>query len=165
MNNNIFTIKYNKSLMLRMFSFVVIVLSIASVLYVSIGCILFVLTALFFIAQNPGFQIDFENKKYRNTNMIGDHSFGNWQKLPGIKYITVFKTVITGRVYGMGATSTRTKEEVILVNFVYSKNKRLTAYKTNNIEDAFEKAVLFSKKLNLKIFDATSKDKKWININ
>ena len=95
--------------------------------------------------------------------MIGNKGFNEWKNLPdNIKYISVFKTRFIGRVYGVGDTNVAVKQDAIVINLIYGQNEKLEVYKTKSIQDALNKANLFSQKLQLKVYDATSKQGKWV---
>jgi hypothetical protein len=111
---------------------------------------------LLIIGYTDGFEINFKNRKYRNTQFIGPVAFGTWNDLPEISYISVFRTVIASSVRGLSNTKISSKEKVVIINLIYGKNKRLRVYKTEDIEDAFKKAQLLSRELDLRIYDATS---------
>ncbi len=119
--------------------------------------------ALLLIGYTDGFDIDFKGKKYRKTKYLGPMAFGKWIDLPEVKYISVFRVIITSGVRGLSNTRVSSQEKVIVINLIYDKNKRLRVYKTEDKNDAFEKAGLISKGLGLRIYDATEREGKWLD--
>jgi len=119
--------------------------------------------SIILFATVVGIQIDFENKKYRLGIFLGQNAFGKWKELPEIKYISVFKTTYTRTVRGIsGIGSVSSKEKTIVINLIHGKNRRLKVYMTDEVSDAFEKANYIAEKLELKIYDATEKEGKWL---
>jgi hypothetical protein len=117
------------------------------------------LACAFFISSN-GIEIDCENKRYRKGRIVGNICTGSWKALPDVKYISVFSVNMVTKVRGRSNACVTSKNRVIEVNLIYGKRGRLTVYKTSEANDAFEKACLISEKMNLKILDATSADRK-----
>lgn len=117
------------------------------------------LGGLFFISSN-GVEIDCENGRYRKGRIAGSICTGAWKALPDVKYISVFSVNMVTKVRGVSNACVTSKDRIVEVNLIYGKRGRLTIYKTSEANDAFEKACLISEKMNLKILDATSADKK-----
>jgi len=49
------------------------------------------------LSLREGFELNLEDKKYRNVYSIFAINFGFWKKLPDIEYISVFKTIKNSR--------------------------------------------------------------------
>ncbi|WP_299120723.1 hypothetical protein [uncultured Winogradskyella sp.] len=122
--------------------------------YMSIGL------SLYFLKKD-GLEIDPENKKYREIISLFSFSFGKWQDLPDIEYVSVFKTSQTTRVW-VSTASTKVTSTTIKINLFYNTNQKIEAYETQNIEDAFEKAKQIATVLNIDILDATQTESKWL---
>jgi len=161
--NTTFIFKQKKSIGYIISSSLVLLFGIMWIQYFLFGGIILSVGSLFFIAHVDGIELDFENHKYRNVKIIGNQSFGIWKDFPQIKYISVFKTILKSSVKGLSGATVSNREKVILISFIYGKNQRLKVYKTENVEDAFFKAKYFSEKLNLRIYDATSKKGVWLD--
>ncbi|WP_299113870.1 hypothetical protein [uncultured Winogradskyella sp.] len=108
-----------------------------------------------------GSEFDFINRKYRKTKSILGFTIGNWQSLPEIEYVSVFKTNETTTLRQTSAEANVTNE-VIKLNLFYNSNKRIEAYRTYDTEDAFNKAREIASLLNVDILDATERESKWI---
>ena len=121
---------------------------------------IFIGISLYFFREN-GIEIDLDNKKYRNIFSIFGLTYGQWENLPDIEYVSVFKTDITTRVW-VSTASTNITNTVIKVNLFYNTNKKIEAYETENIDDAFEKAKEIATVLNVDILDATERESKWL---
>lgn len=117
---------------------------------------------IIFVGFNSGMEIDFSKQKYRSVKFLGPISFGTWLDLPEIKYISVFSVKIVSGVRGLSNTRISNTEKAIQVNLIHGKNERLKIYQTTETEDAFSKATTIAKKLNLKIYDATSGKGDWL---
>lgn len=108
-----------------------------------------------------GSEFDFTDRKFRKTKSILGFTIGKWQALPEIEYISVFKTNETTTLRQTSAAANITNE-VIKLNLFYNSNKRIEAYRTYNVQDAFKKAKEIASSLNVDILDATKRDSKWI---
>ena len=157
-----FVFRYKKSFAYKISSTLMLLYSIYLLQAYLFGGIILTIGSLLFIAHVKGIELDLTNKKYRTVKIIGNQSFGRWQDLPQIKYISVFRTIIASSVMGRSGATVTNREKTILINLVHGKNQRLRVYKTENTDDAFEKAKYFSEKLNVRIFDATAKKGKWL---
>ncbi|MCD6556092.1 MAG: hypothetical protein J7K64_02750 [Bacteroidales bacterium] len=127
--------------------------------------VLLSLASVFFIIMVRGTEIDFDKKKYRKVKILGSFVTGTWTDLPEIKYIQLFKGIMAQELSSPGRISSSMKisEHYILIKLIHGNNKRLTIYKTKNFDDALNKAKLISEQLNLRIYNATSRNKTWLN--
>ena len=108
-----------------------------------------------------GSEFNFKDRKYRKTKSILGITIGKWQELPEIEYVSVFKTNETTTIRQTSAEANVTNE-VIKLNLFYNTNKRIEAYHTYDINDAFKKAKQIAVVLNVDILDATERESKWI---
>ncbi|MBF8149744.1 hypothetical protein ITJ86_07520 [Winogradskyella sp. F6397] len=123
-------------------------------------CIPFFGAGLYFF-HTDGLQIDLKHKKYRNTINLFGLTFGKWQDFPQIKYVSVFKTTQSTRVW-VSSASTNVSTTVIKVNLFYNTNQKIEAYETDNTEIAFDIAKQIATALNIDVLDATSRDTQWL---
>lgn len=114
-----------------------------------------------FLIQREGSQIDLASKQYREIRSIMGIIIGKWKNLPDIEYVSVFKTNENKRVQAMGA-STKFSNQVYKLNLFYNRNRKIEAYITNDVQDAFENAKYIAQVLNIKILDATERESKWL---
>lgn len=54
-------------------------------------------------------------------------------------------------------------QKIVLARLIHDKNKKLTMYQSLDPAEALEKAKIIEHKLELRIFDATYRKKKWLN--
>ncbi|RNC88368.1 MAG: hypothetical protein ED556_04055 [Winogradskyella sp.] len=108
-----------------------------------------------------GSEFDFKNRKYRKIRSILGIDIGKWEALPDIEYISVFKTNEVTTLRARSAEA-KVKNEIFKLNLFYNRNKRIEAYRTYNIDDAFKKAKEIASLLNVDILDATERESKWI---
>lgn len=108
-----------------------------------------------------GSEFDFKHQKYRELKSFLGVSFGKWKPIPNIEYISVFRTNETTTLRQTSAQA-NVSNEVIKINLFYNGNQRINAYRTYTIDDAFDKARVFSSILNIDILDATEKESKWL---
>ena len=111
--------------------------------------------------MREGSEIDLDNKTYRTVQSLFGIKFGTWKPIPAFEYVSVFRTHETQQV-NVTSASARIKSQVILLNMFYDKNKHITFYKTNDVNDAFKVAQHFKLALGVDILDATEREKKWL---
>jgi len=108
-----------------------------------------------------GSEINLSSKKYREIYAVLGIKFGKWKDLPPVEYVSVFKAKENKRVQGLGA-SANFSNEVYKLNLFYNRNKKIEAYITEDLEDAFMNAKYISEILNIDILDATERESKWV---
>lgn len=114
-----------------------------------------------FLMLREGSEIDLASKKFREIYWIMGLKFGLWKDLPELEYISVFKTKENKRVQAMGA-SANFSNPIFVLNLFYNTNKKIEAYRTSEINDAFENAKYISEIFNIKLLDATQSESKWV---
>jgi len=145
----------------RIFGILLCILSFAVIFTISILFGLFIMAFGVYLASTEGSQINLDHKTYRTIWSLFAIHLGKWKRIPEFEYISVFKTKQKQKVNSLGASTSFT-DEVILVNLFYNRNKHHTFYRTFEAEDAFKVAQHFKLALNLRILDATEKEKKWL---
>ncbi len=115
----------------------------------------------FYFFRNEGLEMNLENSQYRTTTSLFNLTFGTWNPLPEIEYVSVFKTTQTSRVW-VSTASTQVTISCVKVNLFYNTNRKIEAYETDNTDQAFAIATQIASALHLKILDATSKDPNWL---
>lgn len=160
MNNNTDILKIKKSF--GAYLGAVLLLFIANVLksnYLMFS-ILIVLASILLLVFKIAMEFDFNNRKYRYIIYIYNFRIGRWKALPEIDYISIYEGVLT-----TGQSSSRQyltyDEYAIIVCLCYEHNMQLQVFKTLDINKAFEKAIFFADKLNVKIFDGRKGIRKW----
>ncbi len=114
-----------------------------------------------FLMLREGSEIDLASKKYREIYSVLGVNIGKWKNLPNVEYVSVFKTHENKRVQGMGA-SANFSNQVYKLNLFYNKNQKIEAYRTEDLNDAFENAKYISQVLSIDILDATERESKWL---
>jgi len=155
--------KQKKSLLFRVIAALILLWSLMWINTFILGTSIISLCCLYYISSANGIELDLTNKKYREVSWIGSMGIGKWQNLPEAKYISVFKTLLSHSLEGRSGTTITQKNTVIQVNLIHGKNKRLKVYQTDDKEEAFEKAKIISEKLDLRILDATSRQRVWLD--
>lgn len=115
------------------------------------------------LSLREGFELNLEERKYRNVYSIFAINFGFWKKLPEIEYVSVFKTIKNSRARVITAEA-NLGFEVFKLNLFYNKNQHIEAYVSDDKEDAFTIAKHIAIVLELDILDATTPEKEWINV-
>lgn len=114
-----------------------------------------------FLLLKEGSEIDLAAKRYREIYSIMGINIGKWKDLPNIEYVSVFKTQENKRVQAMGA-SANFSNQVYLLNLFHNRNQKIEAYRTEDLNDAFENAKYLSQVLSIDILDATERESKWL---
>lgn len=114
-----------------------------------------------FLLLQQGSEIDLTSKKYREIYSVLGIRFGKWKPLPELEYVSVFKTKENKRVQSLGA-SANMSNEIYKLNLFYNRNRKIQAYKTIDIDDAFNVAKQISKVLDIDILDSTERTSKWL---
>lgn len=113
-------------------------------------------------SYQTGIEINFKNKMHRLISSFGPVNLGDWQPLPRLKYVSIFRVNLVSTVTGRSGASITQKEGVIQVNLITEQNKKLRLLETEDLDEALQFAKELSPKLNLKIWDAMEKKGKWL---
>jgi hypothetical protein len=113
------------------------------------------------LGYQRGIEIDFKNKRCKEFIIFGPQKIGNWSTLSNMKYISVFKANMVSKVSGQSGASVSSKESIYQVNLIHSKNAKLKLFQTLDINEAFAKAEEIAPKMDLKIWDATTRNATW----
>lgn len=148
--------------MLKALGFIVALIALLKIADTPIFSMIMVMASTGIFAYQTGIEFNFAKKIYREINAFGPQSFGEWKDLPPIEYISVFKVNLVSAVYGRSGASVSTKRGVYQVNLITNQNRRLRILETENIEEAFQFAKEYATYLDLKIWDASTKDAKWL---
>jgi len=159
----VLTYKHKKSLIFRIIAGLVLLWCLIWLKTFFLGGSLIGLCCLVYIANTSGIELDLKNKRYRDVNWIGSVGIGNWNELPEVKYVSVFTAIMASSLQGRSGTSITQKDSVIQVNLIHGRSGRLKVYQTEDKAEAFEKAKIISEALDLRIYDATTKDRKWLD--
>ncbi|MCF1420691.1 hypothetical protein [Mangrovimonas futianensis] len=123
------------------------------------------LVLVFQTLKRQGTEIDLNSKKYRNITSFLGLSFGNWQDLPEIDYVSVFATTETVTMRAVSAQSSRT-QDIIKLNLFHSRNQKIEAYSTQDKIEAFDVAIQIAETLSADVLDATNKgDNEFIDMD
>lgn len=115
------------------------------------------------LLKTDGSEINLESRTYRKTTSFLGVKFGAWKTLNNPEYISVFNTTEDVTIRALSAETTNTFP-IIVLNIFYEKNKKITVYKTKNINDAFDVASHIADALLIDLLDATTKgDYKWVD--
>ncbi|MCB9187216.1 MAG: hypothetical protein H6601_10820 [Flavobacteriales bacterium] len=114
------------------------------------------------LMYQSGIEVNYNERTYRLITAFGPQGFGTWEPLPPINCVSVFKTQLVSSTYGRSNASVTTREEVIQVNLATEQNQRIRLFETDNIEEAFAFAKKVSEKLDLKVWDATTREGHWV---
>lgn len=117
--------------------------------------------AVFFILgfkllNEKGFEFDKKTKKYRLLHNYFFITIGKWKSFENFEYISVFSTTERfniGTFFNHASLSTK----VIKLNVFYDSNKKVTVYKTKDLDEAYKISKQIANFLNIGLFDASDK--------
>lgn len=145
---------------------------IFAIVLILLGILIFVTMSLFIgftaigiglnLVSTEGSEINLSNKTYRTIKSIFGINFGKWKPCPAFEYVSIFKTKESIQVSASGAAIGTFKNDIILLNLFYNRNKHITFYKTDEKADAFKVAEHFKLALDVDILDATEHQTKWL---
>lgn len=115
------------------------------------------------LSYKRGIEIDFENRRYKYFTAFGPQEFGDWENIGSLKYVSVFAANYVNTVQGVGAASASVNNKLFEVNLITENNLRINICTLKDIEVAFEQAHIMASKLSLKIYDATTREPKWLD--
>jgi len=106
-----------------------------------------------------GFEINTETMEMRNYFQIMGFKTGKWKSIKKVKYIAIVKIKTTRNVgiLTIAGTESNTYHRINLI----LENKKIISLHSGEQDEIMKIAQNISEKLNLKIYDASSK--KWIN--
>ena len=116
------------------------------------------------LAYQSGIEVNFRQRTYRTITAFGPLAFGTWQPLPALTSVSVFRTQVVSRTYGRSNASITSREEVIQVNLATGRNERIRLLETEHMEEAFTFAKEVAQQLDLRLWDATSKEGQWVDL-
>lgn len=143
------------------FGYLLIVGGVYSLITLNIIGLLFIAIGIIPVFTKNNIAFNFSSHTYKEYISFFLYKSDTWKNIPECDYISVFSAVESQQL-NANSQSTTIRNRIIIINLIYNNNQRLTVYKTDNKEKAFEIAQLFSNKLNLDIYDATTYEKKWI---
>lgn len=157
-----FLYKRDKPMPMKIMGFVAAVFSLGGLATYPIFGVVLALAAVGLTVYQSGIEVNFKERRYRLITAMGTQGFGAWEPLPPIKCVSVFKTTLVSSTYGRSTASITTKQTVIQVNLATEQNKRIRLFETEDLQEAFNFAKDVASKLDLKVWDATEKEGKWI---
>lgn len=116
------------------------------------------------LAYQSGIEVNFRQRSYRTITAFGPQAFGTWQPLPALTSVSVFRTQVVSRTYGRSNASFTSRDEVIQVNLTTERNERIRRLETEHMEEAFVFAKEVAQQLDLRLWDATSKEGQWVDL-
>ena len=142
------------------FGISLICVGINVVLFTSISGLIAVGIGLFLVKKD-GIELDLESKKFRSVISFFGINFGKWESVPDFEYVSVFKTSENIRARYIVAEA-HLKNQIYKVNLFYNRNKYMTAYKTEELEDAMKIGIEVGSVFQIDVLDATTANQKWL---
>jgi hypothetical protein len=141
---------------------VFILIGIALCLQLNILGIILLLLGLVPLFAKKELSISFSLCRFRQAFAIFKFRMGSWESLPEFESISVFSAK-KSQDMNVGSQSATASFTEIEVNLVYKRSRRLTAYTTNDYSGAMKIAKMFAGKFDLRIYDATAREGRWLD--
>lgn len=125
-----------------------------------IGALLFI-PAIGAFLHKINLEVDFENKRMREATKLWKMTWGEWEELPELEYLSVFKAKVS-RTYNGRFTSSKDNYEVIQVNVITAENKKIKLFQSQDVDKAYNVAKQYALMLGIDVWDATTKEGRWL---
>jgi len=158
-----FIYKREKPTSMKLMGILAAMFSIGGLAYTPVFGVAMALAAGGLLLYQSGIEVDFSERKYRLITAFGSQGFGNWEPLPALKCVSVFKTKFSSQTYGRSNASVTTTQHVIQVNLVTAQNKRLLLFESEDKNEAFDFAKEVATSLGERIWDATGREGQWLD--
>lgn len=112
------------------------------------------------LTYQSGVELDTDNNKYRSFMKILGYRLGEWRVLPKVNYVTVVRSLAITSETESGAAAGF--EYQYNLNLAVEDRKRIIKLGTYELKPALEEALQIGDALQLKVYDCSSPDKKWI---
>lgn len=128
------------------------------------------LLGVFALYARTGFIIDFDQKRYRRYIRFFFLQFGSWEFLPEINYIAIVRVRMSTLKFRPSEVSFRQTDDsfdiAYDVNLIFSNsNKRFQKVFNGELNEAMQLTTDLAKKMNLKIYDCSTSQKKWVDVD
>ncbi|MCU4166156.1 hypothetical protein J1N12_19300 [Marinilabiliaceae bacterium A049] len=111
------------------------------------------------MTYSAGIELDVGNNRYRNFSKVLGYTMGGWRHLPAIKYVSVVRYLsVSEGDSGEADTSDYLYKLVLAVD----DHKRVIKLCSFNKEKALDEAMKIGENLDLKVYDCTTPERKWI---
>lgn len=112
------------------------------------------------MTYKSGIELDTEKRRYRRFTKLLGYDFGSWRPLPLIKYVTVVRiqTVSNEPEDGRGPEV----EYQYRLMLAVEGHMRVIKLSTLDLNTALTEAMKIGEALNLRVYDCSFPDKKWI---
>lgn len=106
------------------------------------------------LLQTEGSEIDLLSKKFRKIYSVLGMDFGQWKDIPEIEYVSVFATQENIAVWASSA-SANVKNNIFKLNLFYDTNKKIDAFTSYDMKEAFDIGHHLAEALQTDLLDAT----------
>lgn len=144
----------------RLVLFIVVLLGVLQLIGVypffgnTLGAIIALLLALPLAFVTIGFELNFDNRKYKEYVGLFGLRIGKWKKLPKLRHVAVKKAKITAALHSRGSTTvqTDTKYKVFLIG-----DGKVRILAANDYDNNLSKARQLSSGLQINLVNTTGK--------
>jgi hypothetical protein len=150
------------SLQFKILAITFLLTGIPLLITLNLGGLFLVMIALIILFAKKELSVSFSLAKYRYTFSLFQLKIGSWQSFPNFESISIFNAKKSQGMSAGSQSGTAVFSE-LEVNLVYNRSRRLTIYTTQKFDKALSVANIFAEKLDLRIYDASTRDGHWIN--
>ena len=116
--------------------------------------------------SKTGIHIDPENKRYRQYDSFAGFYLGRWKRLPGPRYVSLVRVILSARRSQPTAVVMPDDKQGVKsyrVNLVVDDDDlRVIPVCRGSLEKMKEEALKLGKKLDLRVLDISTSEKKWM---
>lgn len=146
----------------KIIGFFVLVAGIALCVNLNLFGIVLVVLSIMVLFAKKVLTISFSLSRYRDSFSIFGYRIGKWITLPEFESISIFNAK-KGQTMNHGSMSATASYAELEVNLIYNRSRRLTVYTTRDYNKALDISTKFAAKYNLSIYDASTREGKWLD--
>jgi len=151
---------------LRVFTFLLGMMVFIFLVYAEyIGATISLVLGVFLSFSYTGVKIDMVNKRYVKYDRFTKLRIGQWKALPNPSYVTLVRIKLSNvrnMASPMVTPEPGKRSKSYKVNLVVEGDKRFIAICRGPKEKMTQEALKLGKKLDVRVLDYTSREKKWI---
>jgi hypothetical protein len=154
--------KKRKPVPITILGFIILIGGLGILINSEIWAILPVVLAIAIISFKEGFKVSLDKAAYIDyRSVFGKKVSGQWIPMNEVKHIGLVRVSHSQKVW-VSSISANLSDMVINLNFILGKRKYITIT-SGQKKDILKVATNIAKSSNLKIYDATTPDKIWID--
>lgn len=157
-----FIYKNQKPFIIKLFGGLVILFALLKIQDTPVFSIVIGLCSSMIFVYQKGVEVDLSQRRYKYFTSFGPQELGAWIDAHNVEYVSVFSASYVSTATGMGAHTASVSERLYEVNLITDKKQRINIGLTSDINEAFDTARRVAASWSLRIYDASTREAKWI---